>query len=239
MMTIKETALGVMQNNGSPMTAEEVYEAIIANDLYEFHSDNALHIVTTQIRRYCQGLDFAGSSANKCFEQTVDGKYFPLAWPATQPKTVQQEVHFGKKSQQILQTKIRTQTSTQRLVDARHGQGDFRRELELVWGGKCAVTGCAIGAVLRASHIKPWAESTNSERLDSNNGLLLTSNLDALFDRFLITFSENGKMLISASIPENQLKILGIGGSLRKVLNTEQIKYLTQHRKFFEQKEAL
>jgi hypothetical protein len=234
-MTIKEAALCVMFDQGVPLTPEVIYDLIIANGLYEFHSDNALHILKTQIRRYCQGLDFSGSSDNKCFDQTVDGRYFPLAWSITKSTTSPElsDSQFKK----IFQAKIRSQTSIQRLIDARLGQGEFRRNLDLVWDGKCAVTGCPIRAMLKASHIKPWAKSSDFERLDKNNGLLLTANLDALFDQFLITFSENGLMLISSRIPRSLLAALGIGGKLLKTLNPDQIKYLNQHRKFFEQKE--
>jgi predicted restriction endonuclease len=73
------------------------------------------------------------------------------------------------------------------LVRARLGQGPFRTRLVERWGGRCPVTGCSQEQALRASHMKPWRCSTNQERLDSANGLLLTANLDALFDRFLIS----------------------------------------------------
>jgi predicted restriction endonuclease len=64
------------------------------------------------------------------------------------------------------------------------------------WGG-CAVVGCTASSVLRASHIKPWSKSSDQERLDAANGLLLTANLDALFNDGLITFEADGNMLVS------------------------------------------
>jgi putative restriction endonuclease len=48
-----------------------------------------------------------------------------------------------------------------------------------------------------ASHIKPWCESTNEERLNGENGLLLTPSIDHLFDRGFISFEDNGELLIS------------------------------------------
>ena len=67
-------------------------------------------------------------------------------------------------------------------IEARLGQGRFRRDLGVIEGG-CAVLGCDTSALLRAAHIKAWRECTNRERLDKNNGLLLTGHLDALFDK--------------------------------------------------------
>ena len=68
------------------------------------------------------------------------------------------------------------------------------------WEGRCALTGVSIGAVLRASHMKPWVEATDEERLDPENGLLLAANADALFDRYLISFTQTercGGMTVS------------------------------------------
>ncbi|HET9245398.1 MAG TPA: HNH endonuclease signature motif containing protein, partial [Xanthobacteraceae bacterium] len=57
-----------------------------------------------------------------------------------------------------------------------------------------------VEAALRASHIKPWRESSDRERLDPANGLLLTANLDALFNDGLIAFDDEGQMLVSAQL---------------------------------------
>ena len=51
--------------------------------------------------------------------------------------------------------------------------------------------------MLVASHIKPWSSSSNVERLDPFNGLILTPNLDRAFDRGFITFDEDGAILVS------------------------------------------
>ena len=70
-------------------------------------------------------------------------------------------------------------TTRQALVDARVGQGRFRAEVLAGWDGRCAVTGCDAVEVLRASHLKPWRESSDTERLDPDNGLPLVATLDA------------------------------------------------------------
>jgi hypothetical protein len=61
---------------------------------------------------------------------------------------------------------------------------------------------CSIAALLRASHIKPWAKSSNPDRLNPANGILLTAHIDALFDCGFISFADDGTMLVSAQIAE-------------------------------------
>lgn len=112
---------------------------------------------------------------------------------------------------------------------ARIGQGKFRQDLLNAWGGACAVTGIAYARVLRASHIKPWSESTDEERLDPNNGLLLCANIDALFDAKLIAFNMDGSMDVSPEIDAQERLRLGIPRSLRVAPNWEQADYLEQH----------
>ncbi|KAB7767766.1 HNH endonuclease [Xanthomonas sp. LMG 12461] len=121
-------------------------------------------------------------------------------------------------------------TTRSALVDARLGQGRFRRELLRRWNGACAVTGCRVGAVLRSSHCKPWSESDNRERLDSNNGLVLSANLDALFDAGLISFDDYGKMLLADVLTTQERKQLGLPASLLRAPGTKLRIYLQYHR---------
>ncbi|MDH4567935.1 HNH endonuclease [Pseudomonas sp. BN414] len=120
-------------------------------------------------------------------------------------------------------------TSVLARVNARRGQGKFREDLMRVWGGACAVTGMGCHEVLRASHVKPWAESTAKQRLDTHNGLLLSANLDALFDKGLITFEDSGKMQISERLNAKHRKALGLPRPLRFVPK-ELAPYLKYHR---------
>jgi hypothetical protein len=124
-------------------------------------------------------------------------------------------------------------TEYQALILARKGQGDFRRKLDSLWEGRCAVTGCQIRDVLRASHIKPWKSCTNEERLDPDNGLLLNAMLDALFDKGLISFDEHGKILLSRLVQHDGEALLGVQGdmALQKPLNRKQRHYLAFHQR--------
>jgi hypothetical protein len=119
------------------------------------------------------------------------------------------------------------------IMQARLGQGKFREDLLALWDGQCAVTACGVGAVLRASHVKPWAASSHEERLDPDNGLLLVATLDALFDRGLISFTAEGEMLCSPALSIEERARMHLPASLRKPLNERQKSYLQTHRERF------
>lgn len=130
-------------------------------------------------------------------------------------------------------------TERQALVAARRGQGLFRQRVLQYWSGRCAVTGCALSPLLVASHIKPWAQSSDTERLDGFNGLLLTPNLDRLFDRYLVSFTEDGTLLVSARLGVDDRQRLGVAQPLRITrLHRRHLPYLQAHRAQFEEQET-
>jgi len=124
-------------------------------------------------------------------------------------------------------------TTRAALIEARLGQGGFRERLLKQWGRGCALTGCRFEPLLRASHIKPWRASTNDERLDSRNGLPLVANIDALFDREYITFSDGGLLMVSKKLPADAKNLIGSFDRLRKSLCAEQRDFLSHHREKF------
>ena len=101
-------------------------------------------------------------------------------------------------------------TERQAIVKSRIGQGQFRENL-LSKYGKCVITGVNIPQVLVASHIKPWAVCDNRERLDVNNGLILSATYDRLFDSGLISFNEYGNLLISKFVSDANRVLLSLG----------------------------
>lgn len=120
-------------------------------------------------------------------------------------------------------------TTRRALVEARIGQGKYREDLLDEWNGKCAVTKCPFSALLRASHAKPWAVSTDEDRLNPMNGLPLIANLDALFDRGYIGFDENGLMIVSPAFPTAHYDMLNLPASLWKRPNKAQAQFLAEH----------
>jgi putative restriction endonuclease len=122
-------------------------------------------------------------------------------------------------------------TTKKALVDARRGQSKFRKEVLQAWGNCCSVTGSTIQAAIRASHVKPWRESSNAERLDFNNGLPLIASLDALFDVGLISFDSAGMLIASSKVSAMERAIFNISdASLRKKPTTNIAAYLAHHR---------
>ena len=123
-------------------------------------------------------------------------------------------------------------TTRERLIDARLGQGMYRTRLMRLWGKKCALTGCAVARLLVASHAKKWSLSTNEERLDRYNGLLLSASADKLFDAGLIAFDLKGKLLISPLVSSADLATQGLRPGMQlRLVKEKHLPYLEAHRK--------
>ena len=102
------------------------------------------------------------------------------------------------------------------IVRARIGQGLFKERVGMI-ESKCRITGVENPVHLVASHCKPWRDSTNEERLNGENGLLLTPSIDHLFDRGFIGFENNGALIISPVAHRPSLQLMGIDTT--KVVN--------------------
>ncbi|MBD7908021.1 HNH endonuclease [Sporosarcina gallistercoris] len=128
-------------------------------------------------------------------------------------------------------TPILDETEAEAKTKVRLGRQRFRNELLPLWNSKCALCEIELPELLQASYAKPWKDSTNSERVDPNNGILLCRNHDALYNHGLIAFDGQGKIHISASMPEEDYDKYGLHGKMR-VNRTEKNKpYLKWHRK--------
>jgi hypothetical protein len=120
------------------------------------------------------------------------------------------------------------------IAKARRGQGRFRADLLNFWRGQCALSGVSAPELLRASHIKSWKDSNNTERLDAFNGLLLAVHLDALFDRALISFRDSGEMMISKRLSITDREIFGLTEQGKKLLlNLPHLSYMHHHHTRF------
>lgn len=128
---------------------------------------------------------------------------------------------------------VPAQTERPATVKTRIGQQSFREAVLALWDGQCALSGLEVPELLRASHIKPWQTSSDSERLDPFNGLLLAPNLDRAFDCGFITFADDGLLVVSPQLPSSAARALGLSATerLRKV--PEQSKpFLAYHRRY-------
>lgn len=125
-------------------------------------------------------------------------------------------------------------TTAERLIQARVGQGLFRQNVLTLYP-QCPVTGVSMPELLRASHIKPWRESTDEERLDPYNGLMLAPHVDVLFDKGYISFTSDGYMIIRND-PKIHDAITELNIPLTVKINVfEGSKaYLDWHRNYFE-----
>lgn len=134
---------------------------------------------------------------------------------------------------QISQSNELSRTEKELIIRARRGQGAFRENVMRI-ESQCRITGVTNPSLLIASHIKPWRSCVNAnERLDGNNGLLLTPHVDLLFDRGFISFEDNGKVLISQHLNIRDLDRLKLTDYISKTTGTfrpEQCIYLGYHR---------
>lgn len=124
------------------------------------------------------------------------------------------------------------ETERSALVQARRGQGIFRDNMRSIERA-CRITRVERMAHLIASHIQPWRDSSNEERLDGENGLLLTPTVDHLFDKGFISFENAGQLIVSPVADPMSLKRMGIDRDARGNVggfSAGQRRYLEFHR---------
>ena len=146
-------------------------------------------------------------------------------------ESVQKEIEDDLHQQELVNRGLDGPVESHKLVLARGGQGVFRANVESR-EPECRITGVTNPRYLRASHIKPWSESNDAEKIDGNNGLMLAPHVDLLFDQGFISFKDDGTLMISKEIDDEVL----ISWQISKALNvgsftTEQGVYLDFHRK--------
>lgn len=123
------------------------------------------------------------------------------------------------------------ETEIDRIRRERIGQEVFRRALLRYWDGRCPLTGVTDPALLRASHIVAWAEcESDAERLDVHNGLLLSAHWDAAFDAGLVSFTDEGTVLVKSELSETARAALAIDRVRRLWLTDDHRRQLAKHR---------
>ncbi|MGR3178524.1 MAG: HNH endonuclease [Candidatus Anammoxibacter sp.] len=194
----------------------------------------AVDVTTNETREIA---DFESSALLRFGELTEDDRYVFAQIKAWVPIN---KITRSRTAHSTLVNDIRTiigkrnieSTDKEALVNARVGQGTFRAIVLQFWNYRCSVTGSSTLDAIRASHIKPWRDSTDEERLDPSNGLPLVASLDALFDAGLISFEASGEILVSPTLQMAERNIFGIvGKALTKKPTSDTARYLLYHHK--------
>jgi hypothetical protein len=140
------------------------------------------------------------------------------------------EVEDDRHQREILNRGLVGPVERHQLVKSRRGQGVFRDNVESR-EPKCRITGVSNPRYLRASHIKPWRKSSDIEKIDGNNGLMLAPHVDFLFDRGFISFEDDGTLIVSTQIEDGALESWGMPTVMNVgVFSPEQAVYLKFHR---------
>jgi len=124
------------------------------------------------------------------------------------------------------------ETERTALVQARRGQGQFRDNVRSIEHA-CRITRVERMEHLIASHVQPWRDSSNEQRLDGENGLLLTPTVDHLFDKGFISFEDSGQLIVSPVADQRSLKRMGVDPESRVnvgAFSQGQRRYLDFHR---------
>jgi putative restriction endonuclease len=122
-------------------------------------------------------------------------------------------------------------TEADQVQKVRIGQSRFRDALMDYWNRTCPLTGITDTALLRASHIIPWAKcGSDQERLDVHNGLLLSALWDSAFDAGLITFSDSGHAIASPKLGDVARKALRLDVAMPLTLSADHKDRMAWHR---------
>jgi len=192
--------------------------------------DGLQHVYLTSISERMAEvlLGLAGADPREFRGMALPG----VASPLVERELVGQQEWEDIEQKRILHADVPKTTRTA-LISARVGQGLFKERVSRLERA-CRITFVDNPTHLIASHIKPWRESTNEERLHEANGLLLTPTADHLFDRGFISFEDGGQLLISPVAHKESLRRMGLEPSNPPrplQFNEDQKHFLAHHRR--------
>ena len=205
------------------ITQPFVYCGRLAYSTYEKGTERPVHIIF-------RNLDYDD------FTQVDELTDIYLWRPSHIGKSTKTKISMSGVVSQDRKKKYKPPSVTERrgLVTSRVGQGYYRQQIIEKWGGVCAVTGVDKKSILIASHIISWSESSDEERLDVENGILLSPVFDALFDQHLISSEDDGTILISERLSEENIDQLGLKKDIKIAISLGMKKYLKKHRERYE-----
>jgi len=220
-------------------------------DNYKNHRQNTCYVSISELKK---GLD---KSIYKCFHgcnvYTMTEEYFPIyvshltTGNNTDLETSKGNLSKSKfKSEHDAGSKRRTKknvndlrermtkiddTEKQSDTKRRIGQDLFRKVLFDIYENKCALCDISTPCMLKASHIKEWGVSSDEERLDEHNGLLLCAHHDSLFDKHLLSFTDDGNPIISNTLSFEEQKALNVDSIPSINVQPQMLPYLRYNRK--------
>jgi len=184
-MTKVEAMKKVLEDNGGIATWEIIY-----NEIEKYYPEAKL---SKEWSAGIRGVLYMEIKNHRNFKKVTDGTFA-----------------FENYDENKLVLSPKDFITTKDVITAiRIGQNKFRNKLILSLK-KCPITGIDDTRILTASHIKPWTMSNNTERLDIHNGFLFSPTFDRLFDRGIISFSENKELMVSKSFSSYNLKHLNL-----------------------------
>jgi len=127
------------------------------------------------------------------------------------------EVELASELENALQSyvpRIPLHTTVEKMVKVRVGQQRFKRDVLNDCGRVCPFTRITDESLLIAGHIKPWAKSSDEEKLDPKNGLLFTPTFDRMFNNGFISFKDDTKLIISPLVSHRTAELLGIQSNM-------------------------
>jgi predicted restriction endonuclease len=173
-----------------------------------------------------QNIDYQDDTENKDLLEVYFWKPHKIGG-SSQFKITNRETVSEDRKRKLKEPNV---TERSGLVTSRVGQGYYRQQIIEKWEGKCPVTQSELLKILISSHIVPWSECNDKERLDVENGILLSPDVDSLFDKHLISFSDNGQMIVSEKLSGEELNKLGIPEGVTIKVTDGMKKYLQRHR---------
>lgn len=222
------------------------YKAVIARMFFIFHPENHIDWVTdgkmkTVMKLFSGFSDFKSAEGSWYEKSKKISSYINKINESSTNPLSSGDLNtllgfFIKYSKEDIdnvadESKKPAETTKLQQIKSRIGQAYFRGQLDKKLK-VCCVTGIKNTSLLRASHIKPWSDSNDEERLDINNGLLLCANFDALFDSGLMSFDDNGNALYSSLISKEDKDVLGLDrySKLITKISPQTMRYLAYHR---------
>lgn len=206
----------------------EDLQAAITENIHQCNDSRGNTIYTFLPDSLGDYIDLVSTGNTFVFPAGITGTLAAKVKAATLPNRKKRTI---KSTQRILQ-QIQNLSTTEKeiITKQRVGQGLFKDLLKNKYHCKCALCGIQTEQMLIGSHIKSWKDSSDAEKLDENNGLLLCAHHDALFDKHLISFEDTGNLIVSSTLTASEQAELQIAAIPPITVSPNMKVYLADHR---------